>query len=119
MAITRTFVCLNRNCQRENTTSEDHPPCPACGGLRVKWVPKPFAISRVAAGVDQTVKEITNNDSLAGDLGIAPMTNINTPVRGEPARARDWINEAPGNAGLGYRGISLPDACLQGQGRAT
>jgi len=117
MPITRSYVCLNRNCQHEHTSADDYPPCPRCGGLRSKWLPKPFAISRVAAGIDQTVKEITNNDSIGRDLGT-PMTNFRTPERGLPARMRMPINEMPGNPALPYRGLKLPDACFQGRGNS-
>ncbi|HEX8809797.1 MAG TPA: hypothetical protein VF760_12470, partial [Xanthobacteraceae bacterium] len=58
--IFRTWICLNRNCLRENTVADaDHPPCPYCGGARVKWLPKPVAtMSTRTRNIDATVAEL-------------------------------------------------------------
>jgi hypothetical protein len=126
MPVYRTFVCLNRNCQHEHTSDRDFPPCPRCGGLRSKWLPKPFAISKVRAGIDQTVKELTNDDHKARELGIKPMTNFNTPERDRPARIKEPINYAQRdpmlpfapNGGQHGFGLNLPRECFMGNGKA-
>lgn len=86
--IYRTWICLNRYCLRENTVADaDHPPCPYCGGLRVKWVPKPVAtMSQRTRNIDATVREIiaTNGDK-----------NWNSPVR--DGRAAPKVNPSLGS----------------------
>ena len=58
--IYRTWLCLNRYCLHENTVADaDHPPCPACGGLKVKWLPKAVAIKSARTNsIDNTVAPI-------------------------------------------------------------
>jgi hypothetical protein len=58
--INRTWFCLNRYCKHEFTMADaDHPPCPRCGGLHVRWVPKPIAIKSAATQkADRTVADM-------------------------------------------------------------
>jgi len=73
--IRRTWACLNRHCIHEFTTEGNYPPCPQCGGIRVKWLPQPFAIkSEATRKVDATVAEVSKT------LGEK---NYRSPVRGE------------------------------------
>jgi hypothetical protein len=114
--IYRSYCCLNRRCAHEYTSTDDHPPCPRCGGLRVKWLPKPFSIaSGRTADIDATV---------AGLVEQAGITNYNTPVRGQPVMQRTGPTGAPVDnlqfapkAMPGW-GVNLPAQCLHGQGQA-
>lgn len=103
--IVRTYSCLNRRCRHEFNSTGDHPPCPQCRGLRVQWVPRPFAIRS-----QQTNKADATAAALAADFG---MSDIRTPMRDRAAKA------APAPAGKGnvfepQKGwrVNLPDAVL-------
>ncbi|HZP77542.1 MAG TPA: hypothetical protein VFB45_15465 [Pseudolabrys sp.] len=74
--VTRTYACLNRNCRNEFDSEANHPSCPRCKGLRVKWVPKGFAIMKKAPGYDATIRTLTDR---------AGLTNMNEPRHGERA----------------------------------
>jgi hypothetical protein len=51
---------LNRFCIHQWDGEGEHPPCPRCGGIQVKWVPKPVAIkSEKTKQVDRTVAQLT------------------------------------------------------------
>lgn len=82
MGVYRTFGCLNRNCRHEFTTDNEYPSCPACGALKVKWVPKGFAILKKSVGYDKTIKSLTDR---------AGMTNMNEPRAGQRAKGRPDI----------------------------
>ncbi|HWS65698.1 MAG TPA: hypothetical protein VN325_23310 [Steroidobacteraceae bacterium] len=58
--IYRSWFCLNKHCKSEFTVADaDHPPCPRCGGLHVRWLPKPFGIkSERTKQADKAVKEV-------------------------------------------------------------
>jgi hypothetical protein len=58
--VVRSWFCLNKFCRHEFTVADaDHPPCPRCGGLHVRWVPKPVAIkSEATKKADATVAEM-------------------------------------------------------------
>ena len=79
--IYRTWICLNRNCLRENTVADaDHPPCPYCGGRRVKWLPKPVATrSAKTQQIDATVRELQQGHG---------NKNFNSPRRDERMEPR-------------------------------
>lgn len=107
--ITRSYTCLNRNCLNEFDSTEDHPPCPNCGGLRVKWLPRPVAIGRVAGSIDKDVR------ALADTYGMA---DINSPQRDRAAtvtRAQPTGPVLPFQASQGWN-MSLPAACLARNG---
>jgi hypothetical protein len=113
MTITRTFSCLNRNCQTEFDSSEDYPPCPRCGGLRCKWLPKPVAInSGATAAIDLTARQ------LAEDHGL---TNFNTPQLGRPAVNLPAMNGETAGSFEPMPGwkINLPAAALSGGGTSV
>jgi len=104
----RSYSCLNRNCRNEFNSEEDHPPCPRCRGMRVRWLPKPFAIGKVARGIDRTTRD------LADTYG---MSDIRSAVAGQsvkqatnPAGPSSTRAFAPANSPIG--GVQVPDACL-------
>jgi hypothetical protein len=74
--VNRTWFCLNKWCRHEFTMADaDHPPCPRCGGLHVRWVPKPVAIKSAATQkADATVAQMQQQ---YGDQ------NFNSPRRYE------------------------------------
>jgi hypothetical protein len=74
---TRTWDCLNRNCRRRFVTDIEYPECPRCQSVKLKWVPQAFAIAAKSPQVDRDVRD------LADRFG---MTDIASPVRGEPAK---------------------------------
>lgn len=80
--IIRTWGCKNRNCRHEWTGDGDHPPCPKCGSLQVKWIPGGFAIMKKSPAYDRTIKSLTDR---------AGMTNMNDPSAGERAAPRPKV----------------------------
>lgn len=109
--IIRTYSCLNRRCTYQFDSTENHPPCPRCGGLRVQWVPGKFGIR--TAG---TVKADNAARQLADDFGL---TNFNSPRRGEPAMPKHAAPPPPQNgSGISYEPqkgwrVQLPEQVLQ------
>lgn len=111
--IIRTWGCLNRNCRNEWTGEGDHPPCPKCGALKVKWIPGGFAIVKKSPGYDKTIRQLTDRQGL---------TNINDPRAGERAAPRAAVPTAAkfedvsvggfkGKVGLDAKGKPVP-TCL-------
>jgi len=78
--IVKTWACLNRNCLKVyDSTAGEFPPCPRCGMIRVKWVPRPVAIkSERTKQIDATVKELKETYGYK---------NYRSPVRGQAAAA--------------------------------
>lgn len=67
---------------------KDHPPCPRCGCLHVKWIPRTTGvISGKTQNIDRTVKELV---AQSGDK------NYNSPRRGERAAPRLNPTVTPG-----------------------
>lgn len=108
---TRTFACLNRRCKNEFDSQRDHPPCPLCQGLKVKWVPKGFAIVSKSTGYDATIKTLADR---------AGLTNVNDPRAGQRAaphapNAVKYVEQKfgsfSGKVGLDARGAPVP-TCL-------
>jgi hypothetical protein len=91
--IRKTWACLNRHCLHTFTSDAgDFPPCVRCGGIKVKWVPMPFAVrSQRTQDIDRTVSELKHT---YGDK------NYRTPVRGEPTAPR--VNHAAGSRSQRY-----------------
>lgn len=111
--IIRTWGCLNRRCRNEWTADGDHPPCPKCGGLKVKWIPGGFAIAKKSPGYDKTIRTLTDR---------AGMTDMNEPRAGERAKPKPVIPNAAkfqdvtvggfsGKVGLDKNGAPVP-TCL-------
>lgn len=86
--ITKTWACLNRHClQVFNSSAGDFPPCIRCGGLKVKWVPRPFAVrSERTNNIDATVREV---QATYGDK------SYRSPLRGETMAPR--VNQPAGS----------------------
>jgi hypothetical protein len=86
--INRTLFCLNKHCRHEFTMAtqgEAHPPCPRCGNLHVRWVPKPVAIrSQATQKIDATVAELVGQK------------NMNSPRMGERMQPRINPTVVPG-----------------------
>jgi hypothetical protein len=84
--INRTWFCLNKWCRHEFTVADqDHPPCVRCGGLHVRWVPKPIAIkSEATKKADRSVADLQQQ---YGDK------NFNSPRMGE--RMAPKVNPTP------------------------
>lgn len=111
--IIRTYGCLNRQCRNEWTADGDHPPCPRCGSLKVKWIPGGFAIMKKSVGYDKTIRTLTDR---------AGMTNMNDPQAGQrsaprvaaPAAAQFQdisVGGFKGRVGLDKNGSPVP-TCL-------
>ena len=111
--VRRSYSCLNRRCQSEFDSEQDHPPCPACRGLRVQWIPKPVAIrSAQTTQTDKTVRE------LAADFGLS---NFRSPQRDQ--RAKMPLHSNNGDTTVfepqkGWR-LPMPASALTGQGHAV
>lgn len=103
----RTYSCLNRHCRFEFNAEGDHPPCSRCGGLRVKWVPRPVNIGRgVAARVDRDVNALVVQ---------AGMTDYRSPkyagdkvAISEPAPAQDGMRQFKPQGGMGWS-LNIPE----------
>jgi len=113
--VIRSYTCLNRNCRNEFDSSEDHPPCPRCRGLRVQWLPRPVNINSRgrAAAIDKTVRELVEAHG---------MTDFRSPQRGESVMKRPTPPPS-GEAHAfepqpGWR-INMPDSAMQGRGHAV
>ncbi len=113
MGVYRTWGCKNRHCRNEWTDDGDHPKCPKCGSLQVKWIPGGFAIAKKSPGYDRTIRSLTDH---------AGMTNMADPRAGERAKGRPEIPTAArfqevkvggftGQVGLDARGTPVP-TCL-------
>jgi hypothetical protein len=110
VVIFRSWFCLNRHCRHEWTEADaDHPPCPRCGGLRVKWIPGTTGIiSGKTKAIDATAKDLIARNPQGVNI------NYQSPRRGErmmpkvnpvpTGRSRRW--QAPGQAGWA---IDLPE----------
>lgn len=104
--IIRTWACLNRHCLNVFDGDTDFPPCTACGGIRVKWVPRPVAIlSEKTKQVDKTVAQLTatygdkNYRSPRRHESTAPKLNPavvpGKTRRFEPAGMAGWAADLP------------------------
>lgn len=107
--VIRSWACLNRHCLNQWDGEGDHPPCPKCGGLRVKWVPRPVAIrGERTKEIDRTVAQLTatygdkNYRSPRSRESMAPKLNP-TPTAGKsmtfapklPPGMEGWRTEVP------------------------
>jgi hypothetical protein len=104
--IYRTWFCLNRHCKYEFTMADaDHPPCPRCGGLHVKWIPGTTGIiSGKTRAIDATVKDLQARNPQGVDInyqsprrGERMMPRINPVTNG---RSRKWSPQAGWNIDL-------------------
>ncbi len=104
--IIRSWICLNRHCVHEYDAEGDYPPCPRCGGLRVKWVPRPVAIrSEKTKAADASVRQLTdiygdkNYRSPRRHEAMAPKVNPTTTagktMRFEPKGMAGWSADLP------------------------
>jgi hypothetical protein len=98
--VTRTWACLNRHCQSQFDHEADFPPCPRCGGIRVKWLPRPFGIlSTGTRQADQTAKSLADDFQLTDFRSPATGRNNSLP-HGAPAAAQNAVSwAAPGMHG--------------------
>lgn len=107
--IIKSWACLNRYCLKVFDSSDgDYPPCPRCGGLKVKWVPRPVAIKSAAtAQIDRDVQALKE---VYGDK------SYRTPRRGESVAPR--ANQAVGNRAQRYTPMAgwTADVPLDGNG---
>lgn len=78
MPVWRTWACLNRRCKHQFNAQADFPPCPRCGGLRVNWVPQPFAIKSERTKMGDWAAKSLEEQARAGG-----MTNLQSPRRDE------------------------------------
>lgn len=101
--IYRTWICLNRHCLHENTVADvEYPPCPRCGGAKVKWVPRTVGVlSSRTRNIDQTVRELARETYT--DQGDK---NWNSPRRGERAAPR--VNPSLGSNVMPYTPAGAP-----------
>jgi len=117
--IIRSWACLNRHCLHQWDGDGDHPPCPRCRGIRVKWVPRPVAIlSAKTKQVDATVAQLTatygdkNYRSPVRHERVAPRVNpIATPgktMRFEPKGMAGWAADLPLDAAGNPAAICSP-----------
>lgn len=105
--IIKTWACLNRHCLRVfDSTAGDYPPCPRCGGIRVKWVPRALNIkSEKTVMTDRDVRQLQevygdkNYRSPKRYESAAPKVNP-TAVPGKtmrfaPAGVQGWAADVP------------------------
>ena len=97
--VVKSWACLNRYCLAVfDSSAGDFPPCIHCGGLKVKWVPRPVAVrSERTTNIDKTVGEL---QATYGDK------DYRSPVRGQPMAPR--ANGAVGNRSQRYTPAGMP-----------
>jgi hypothetical protein len=107
--VIRSWCCLNKNCVHQWDGEGEYPPCPRCGGIRVRWVPKPVAIrSEATKKIDMTVNQLVstygdkNYRSPRTHESVAPRVNpVQTPgktQRFQPAGMAGWAVDMPVDA---------------------
>ena len=104
MVIFRSWFCLNRHCRHEFTVADlDHPPCPRCGGSKVRWLPRTVGvISAKTQAIDATVKEtlqvIGDKNYTSPRMGERMAPPLNPMARGPTkkfAPAPGWAIDCP------------------------
>lgn len=75
--VIRTFQCLNKRCVRQFDAWESNPACPACGCVRVQWVPGGGHIAGVAKAADAELRALAD---------IFKLPDINSAERGRGAK---------------------------------
>jgi len=75
--ILRTWACLNGDCAKVFDAWEANPECPACGCLRVSWIPGGGHVGGSAAGIDCEFRTLADNYGL---------TDLHSARRGEAAK---------------------------------
>ena len=79
--IIKTWLCLNKHCLNQFDSSDgEFPPCVRCGGIKVKWVPKPFGIK--SERTKQADRDVRGLQEAYGDR------DYRSPRRGESAAPR-------------------------------
>lgn len=81
--VSRDWICLNGRCGHVFHSYEPAPACPACGNIRVDWIPGGGHIGKVAPRMDRTLR------TLADDFG---RTNFNSPSPSRLNRAAERAN---------------------------
>jgi hypothetical protein len=93
--ISRDWQCLNRRCGTTfHSYEKANPECPACGCVRVSWVPGGGHIGKVAPAADATLR------SLATDYGMA---NLNSGSPSRLNRAAPKYEGASADTSLGVK----------------
>lgn len=91
--ISRDWHCLNRKCgQTFHSYEKANPPCPACGCVRVSWVPGGGHIMSMAPRMDKRLRDIADQHG---------MTDLNSPSPSRLNRAAPRINTPPISPELG------------------
>jgi hypothetical protein len=105
--IIKTWACLNRHCVNVfDSTAGDYPPCPRCGGIRVKWMPRALNIkSEKTAMTDRDVRDLQKvygdrnfNSPRRGESAAPKVNPVTTPgktMRYAPAGVQGWAAEVP------------------------
>jgi len=105
--ISRDWHCQNDRCgQSFHSYEKANPPCPACGCVRVSWVPGGGHIGNMSKRVDARLRDIADQHGL---------TNLNSPSPSRVNRAAPVLNKPapPPDPEFGVRayggiGLSAP-----------
>lgn len=102
--ISRDWHCLNPQCGHEYHSFEKaNPPCPACGCLRVDWIPGGGHTGGMARRVDARLRDIADQHGF---------TNLNSASPSRLNRAAPRIETPPISPELGVKhfapGFSAP-----------
>ncbi len=105
--ISRDWRCLNDRCgETFHSFANDNPPCPACGCVRVGWIPGGGHVNSIAPRMDARIRSIADQHGL---------TNLNSPSNSRLNRAMPRAPIHPTVPGVTHNwgfGISspIPDA---------
>jgi hypothetical protein len=77
--VIRSWVCLNRRCGAVFDAWEAAPTCPACGNVRVDWVPGGGHTAGTAAACDAELRKLADCYGLA-DLNSARRDQAAKPI---------------------------------------
>ena len=85
--ISRNWNCLNPRCGKPfHSYEKGNPPCPACGCVRVGWIPGGGHVGTKAARVDATARSLADTYKL---------TNINTASPSRLNRSKPPVPQPP------------------------
>ncbi len=80
--ILRSWQCLNTRCSRDFDAWERNPSCPACGCIRVQWVPRGGnVLTEACKTADAELRK------LAGNFGLSDINSARTGDRAKPKLA--------------------------------
>lgn len=101
--IVRTWKCQNQRCGCEFESGEKVAVCPACGNVRVEWVPKGGNLMGLAREADAELRKLADTFGLS-DINSARRGERSKPALPVPSVAdtRPAMQFAPGFSGTPY-----------------